>query len=633
MKKLLLTLNILCLVPFIMVLSTVLVIAPDLPNGVVSGKYFWFYLSMGLSLVAMVVSYAINHKKVRFSPVDFLLTLFYLFSMANNYFLWRTYPFNFSTRMILFSLLFVLYFLFRLFLSQSKRNAYVLTLCFLATGLIEIVWGLGQLYGFSHSQHNLFKTTGSLFNPGPYAGYLAVVAPVALFYILREWHLFKGKFNRHYLPFYIRTSIASAVLLGTFLILPATQSRAAWIAAFVGCLAALLLYYIQIKYTPESAWAFIQRHKLKILGITTVLLLAGAAGLSGIYHLKEDSADGRALIWKISMKVTDKYSFGCGIGRFAGTYGEEQIRYFQSGQASEREKQLAGNPEYAFNEYLHIYIEHGLFPSIAFFIMIIWAVCAGIKRRRGAAVGGLLALLVFAFFSYPFNLLPFVIAFVFLMALGISQEHDITYFQDLERFYLHPFQTRRRLNTAGVLFLLILFTGMTAFCLYNRYPTYRAYKEWNQARALYHAHAFKKSFKIYERLHPYLQDQVDFLFEEGQSLSKTGRYEGSNRIFIECTRISCDPMIYNMIGKNYQAMGKYREAEASYYNAMNLVPHRLYPYYLLAKMYMQTENREKAQQMAAEVLGKEVKVDSPAVKEMKDEMRKYLEETRNTILF
>ena len=47
-------------------------------------------------------------------------------------------------------------------------------------GGIEAVWGLRQLYGFSASGHFRYALTGSFFNPGPYAGYLAMGLPVCL---------------------------------------------------------------------------------------------------------------------------------------------------------------------------------------------------------------------------------------------------------------------------------------------------------------------------------------------------------------------------------------------------------------------------------------------------------------------
>ena len=52
-------------------------------------------------------------------------------------------------------------------------------------GGIEAVWGLCQLYGFSASGHFRYALTGSFFNPGPYAGYLAMVLPVCLHHYMQ----------------------------------------------------------------------------------------------------------------------------------------------------------------------------------------------------------------------------------------------------------------------------------------------------------------------------------------------------------------------------------------------------------------------------------------------------------------
>ncbi|PDP41857.1 polymerase, partial [Tannerella forsythia] len=38
----------------------------------------------------------------------------------------------------------------------------------LIVGFVEAIIGLGQLYGFFPSGHQLFKTTGTFLNPGPY---------------------------------------------------------------------------------------------------------------------------------------------------------------------------------------------------------------------------------------------------------------------------------------------------------------------------------------------------------------------------------------------------------------------------------------------------------------------------------
>ena len=46
---------------------------------------------------------------------------------------------------------------------------------------VQAVIGLRQVFGFEASGHALYALTGSFFNPGPYAGYLAMALPVCLY--------------------------------------------------------------------------------------------------------------------------------------------------------------------------------------------------------------------------------------------------------------------------------------------------------------------------------------------------------------------------------------------------------------------------------------------------------------------
>ena len=107
-------------------------------------------------------------------------------------------------------------------------------------------------------------------------------------------------------------------------------------------------------------------------------------------------------------------------------------------------------------------------------------------------------------------------------------------------------------------------------------------------------------------------------------LSKTGQYEEGIRILTEGTRLSADPMFYNIMGKDAEALKHFGQAEACFKQASYMVPHRLYPLYLLAKMYFESGQSEKGRDMARQVIQKEPKVMSDAVKEMKAELEERL---------
>lgn len=83
-------------------------------------------------------------------------------------------------------------------------------------------------------------------------------------------------------------------------------------------------------------------------------------------------------------------------------------------------------------------------------------------------------------------------------------------------------------------------------------------------------------------------------------------------------------MFWNIMGKNYQAQGRYHEAETCFIHAWHIVPNRLYPLYLLANLCFESGQTEKGIAIARKVIGKEPKVVSQATDEMKAEMEEKI---------
>jgi tetratricopeptide (TPR) repeat protein len=145
---------------------------------------------------------------------------------------------------------------------------------------------------------------------------------------------------------------------------------------------------------------------------------------------------------------------------------------------------------------------------------------------------------------------------------------------------------------------------------------------------LYHAGIYEKGAEAYASLYPLLFDQLDFLFEYAQCLSKSERYAESNAVLEKAVKIRCDPMLYNVTGRNCQAMKRYADAERCFRKAANIVPGRIYPWYLLAYLYMEMGETEKARETAQIVLTKEPKVQSTAVREMREKMKEIIQDSK-----
>jgi len=463
------------------------------------------------------------------------------------------------------------------------------------TGLVEAVWGMQQLHGHAYSHHSLFRLTGSFFNPGPYSGYLAVVLPAGL------WTALKFQKGMHYFAW---------VCVGAILVvLPAGMSRSAWMAAVVAC---GWVYWAE-RIGWEKTKAIYSRYKnVAVPFFAIVILLAGCA-FAGLYGLKRDSADGRLLMWKVTGKAIAGHPVtGTGLGGFPEAYAEMQGQYFGTEEATDKEKRVAGCPEYAFNEYLQIGLEQGIGGWIVFVSWLGSMMYYGIRNRQHGAVGGVLALVVFAMSSYPLQLPSFWVALMFLGAVCVTEKGT-------QR------TQRARIFAEKLLTGLLALTAVGLFV--GQKGNYEAYRRWGRMQMLYNNKAYESVAEDYHSLHDKLKHKPEFLFEEAQCLSKTGQYTEAIRVLERAKRLSGDPMIRYMIAKNRQALGDYREAERELLQAIEILPERLYPYYLLAKLYAEPEfyQEDKFRAAAGAVLTKEPKVESTAVREMRTEIKKILE--------
>lgn len=123
---------------------------------------------------------------------------------------------------------------------------------------------------FYPSQHSRFELTGSFFNPGPYSGFLVAILPLALYYTLTACR--------------IARILSGVILVLLLLVLPATLSRGAWLAAIAGCGIVLGNYfhlYNRLKF-------LFQKHRLASFIATICIFLLVTGTLIGIYQLKKN---------------------------------------------------------------------------------------------------------------------------------------------------------------------------------------------------------------------------------------------------------------------------------------------------------------------------------------------------------
>lgn len=455
----------------------------------------------------------------------------------------------------------------------------------------ESVLGTMQLFGFAVSNNNMCPMTGSFANSGPYGGFLSTCIAVMLAAV---WRLRKPE--NLYDKILLWLSVVSGC--GGIIILPASMSRAG--------LVALAVTVVIFTLNQTEIRAVLKLHRWIVPSIAVLVVVVGICAFS----LKKDSALGRFHIWEMEvLAIADKPLTGQGYGNALGAYGDAQAEYFESEVRSQERVRIAGCPEYAFNEYLRCGMEFGI-PGLvlAFAITVVGIVL--LYRGKSALACGLTAWSVFAMASYPLSVwqLRLLLAVFLGAAVGINLRLGKT--------------TKFIIASCAAVLAALLF----ALWLPENIKKKDAENEWLEAQRDLKLEFYDGLSDRFALLYPQLNGNYRFLYDYGYALHKEGRYAESNEILRKGASVSSDPMFYNIIGKNFEAVGDYPEAERNYIHSHYMVPSRLYPYILLMEMKESQGDTEQALIYARKALSLPVNPKNRSMCDLHDRTKKYYDE-------
>ena len=155
---------------------------PEIAEGTITGKVFWFHFSiLLLAFSVLFMEATVKKSNFTFSLPDGLLLLFAGLALLNY-----NYELNPEPERLLFvGQITTLWFMLRATLQAHPELRLFFLSIIICTGIFEAAWGMGQLYGGASTNHPLLKGDGLIFSPGPFSGYLAIVLPVCLNLALR----------------------------------------------------------------------------------------------------------------------------------------------------------------------------------------------------------------------------------------------------------------------------------------------------------------------------------------------------------------------------------------------------------------------------------------------------------------
>lgn len=454
----------------------------------------------------------------------------------------------------------------------------------------EGVWALLQLMGIAARGHALYPATGSFYNPGPLCGFMALAVPVAVWWVLsansrvREW-------------------TGWGVLLLCAAVMPALMGRTGWIAAAAG--AGVVYGGMRWKTIRASRWF------RPALAAGVALIIAVGAGL---YMLKPDSARGRLLMWRVGVEalVDEGGLTGIGWSRVAGALGRAQEEYFASGRGSEADAEVAGAPDYAFNEFLQVGIAYGWIGLILMVGVAVWTIWTSWRGGAYGIAGGGVALVVVCCGSYPLQFGEFWVAAGLIMGGAAG-----------------AMRSGRSVRWL-VAVMIVAGSGWMGWAREKQQLTSR---EWQRMRMPYVGGRLSvRGAEELKLLSGRFGESHRYLFDAGKALRECGRLDESDSMLLAGLERSSDPMILNLLGRNAQERGDAAGAEEYFKRAATRIPSRLYPRYLLARLYADSicgPDTMRCRVAVEDALAMKVKVESPATRQMREELGEMLEEMKN----
>ncbi|MDD6209414.1 MAG: hypothetical protein PUB21_02285, partial [Bacteroidales bacterium] len=263
-----------------LVLVSLFMTSSHLYDGILIAKEHWFRYTSSLFGSATFLFFLFGKKRrpISFSTSD----VFVLMGIG-----WSILTYNevinpAPERMGLLIQLAAFWFFLRFSFTEYPRLRKAFLFILIVTAIIEVMIGMSQLYGINRSFNPNYRITGSFFNPGPFAGYIAVAFPLLLDFLLKQYNERKGT-NRKY-PFWFWGGVVSFALM--LAVLPSTLSRSAWLAALIPSF--LIIVYRLDWWKKWQEWRSESgsRSIWIVLGLPLILILF----IASLYALKKDSA-------------------------------------------------------------------------------------------------------------------------------------------------------------------------------------------------------------------------------------------------------------------------------------------------------------------------------------------------------
>lgn len=542
-----------------LLLCIVFAVNPEIAEGTLSGKVFWFHFSiLLLAFSVLFMEATVGKSSFSFSLPDGLLLFFIGLVLLTYDRELDPHP----ERLLFAGQIATLWFMLRAILQVHSELRLFFMSIVICTGIFAALWGIGHMYGNPAPEHPLLNGSGLIFNSVPFSGYLAIVLPVCLNLALRFRDCDKiACWETRTMLFYLSVFAVILILIAIL----GSMSRAAWLAAIAAC--------FWVFFLRKSGWEILKKrvikyNKLAIVGFAMLfMVVAGLPILVGIFH--QDKPASRMLMWNVTTKaILNQPVTGTGLGGFATSFAQAQAEYFNSGKASDIERSVACCPYFAYNEYLQMGLEFGITGLLLFALWIGFCLYYGLKNKQIGATGAILSLLFFSMYSYPLQLPSFWVLLIVFSAICVTRPNN--QLKASAKNYPH-------IGAFAALVACILFFGQRSY--------YESYKEWKTLRILEQRNEQKIAAQGYNSLYPRLSHHTVFLLEGAKCMQHCAQYSDAIMWSRRAIRLSANPEFYYILAESHRQLGLYKQSEKYLLECLHILPEKIDTYYMLTKLY------------------------------------------------
>ena len=494
-----------------------------------------------------------------------------------------------------------------LFFTTKKLNFALVARLLVLFSIIESWLCVFQYFDWVATRGKMFEVYGSLPNPNYTAMFFAMALPALLYSLYEEKTFFC------YVAMFALPSVFVALLL--------LQCRTAIVGAAL-CLA----YSFSVRYAILSKISvFLQTIKKVQLAFYSLVFVTFASFLLYfLYTFKQNSSEGRLMIWKIGTDLAlQKPIFGHGVASFEKEYNLAQAAYFESGKANANEVFNAAHISVPYNDYLYTFIEGGAIGLLLFCAFIGSLLLLGFSRTAKtsefqAAYSGVLTFAVMSFF----NAQLYVTVTMSLLMLYAAVLCTFT----------TPFGKTIELNSKTTKILVFVLFLLGFYFLNNQYNMAKA------ARAIKVASVRTKKEKPEAAIFLLEKQKEIFPFSDqlwivyGNALQTTKDYQGALEKYKKAEMLCSDPDLFIEMSHCYFPLQRYDEAMKSCSLAMNIAPNKIQARFELMNIFATKHDTLNALKLADEVLAqtpKGISKEAPFFKEEAKKMKNLLSQIKN----